>query len=117
MHRGSCFPARTPFLSSTGSVLEEDVDFVYGADRVAHFLEAAFVRAFEIMSSAPFEPGWEGFVTLEISNTTPLPAKIYANEGIAQVLFFESDEECLTSYADRKGMYQAQKGITLPKVG
>jgi len=59
---------------------------------------------------------WEGYVTLEISNTTPLPAKIYANEGIAQVLFFEADEECEISYADKKGKYQNQKSITLPKL-
>jgi dCTP deaminase len=64
----------------------------------------------------PFEPEWEGFVTMEISNTTPLHAKIYAYEGIAQVLFFESDEDCLVSYADKKGKYQSQTGITLPKV-
>ena len=64
----------------------------------------------------PFEPEWEGFVTLEISNTTPLPARIYANEGIAQVLFFESDETCAVSYADRQGKYQAQQGIELPRV-
>jgi dCTP deaminase len=64
----------------------------------------------------PFEPEWEGYVTLEISNTSPLPAKIYANEGIAQVLFFESDEDCLVSYRDKKGKYQSQTGITLPKV-
>jgi dCTP deaminase len=64
----------------------------------------------------PFEPEWEGYVTLEISNTTPLPAKIYANEGIAQVLFFESDEICEISYADKKGKYQKQVGITPPKL-
>jgi dCTP deaminase len=64
----------------------------------------------------PFEPEWEGFVTLEISNTTPLPARIYANEGIAQVLFFEADEACLKSYADKKGKYQAQKTIALPRL-
>ncbi|MGH3858806.1 dCTP deaminase, partial [Actinokineospora sp.] len=63
-----------------------------------------------------FEPEWEGFVTLEISNTTPLPARIYSNEGIAQVLFFESDEECETSYKDKAGKYQAQQGITLPRL-
>ena len=64
----------------------------------------------------PFEPEWEGFVTLEISNTTPLPARIYANEGIAQVVFFQADELCRTSYADKKGKYQKQAGITLPKI-
>lgn len=69
-----------------------------------------------ITNVTPFEPGWEGFVTLEISNTTPLPAKIYAGEGIAQVLFFEADEPCEVSYADRGGKYQGQQGIVLPKV-
>jgi len=64
----------------------------------------------------PFEPEWEGYVTLEISNTTPLPAKIYANEGIAQVLFFAGEETCLTSYADKKGKYQSQEAITLPRL-
>ena len=69
-----------------------------------------------IVNVTPFEPEWEGFVTLEISNTTPLPAKIYANEGLAQVLFFEADEECETSYADKKGKYQGQQSIVLPKL-
>ena len=64
----------------------------------------------------PFEPEWEGYATLEISNTTPLPAKVYANEGIAQVLFLESDEECQVSYADKKGKYQAQTGVVLPRL-
>ena len=66
-----------------------------------------------IVNVTPFEPEWEGFVTLEISNTTPLPARIYANEGLCQILFFQSDEVCETSYADRKGKYQSQKGIVL----
>jgi len=78
--------------------------------------KSTYARCGIITNVTPFEPEWEGFVTMEISNTTPLPAKVYANEGIAQVLFFESDEECLVSYADRKGKYQAQRGITLPKV-
>jgi dCTP deaminase len=69
-----------------------------------------------ITNITPFEPGWEGFVTLEISNTTPLPAKIYANEGIAQVIFLEADEECEVSYADRKGKYQGQTGVTPPRL-
>ncbi len=69
-----------------------------------------------IVNVTPFEPEWEGHVTLEISNTTPLPAKIYAHEGIAQVLFFESDEPCARSYADRGGKYQAQRGVTLPRL-
>jgi dCTP deaminase len=69
-----------------------------------------------IVNVTPFEPEWEGHVTIEISNTTPLPAKIYANEEIAQVLFFESDEVCEVSYKDKKGKYQAQRGVTLPKI-
>ena len=78
--------------------------------------KSTYARCGIITNVTPFEPEWEGFVTLEISNTTPLPAKIYANEGIAQVLFFESDEECETSYADKKGKYQAQKKLTLPRL-
>jgi dCTP deaminase len=80
--------------------------------------KSTYARCGIITNVTPFEPEWEGFVTLEISNTTPLPAKIYANEGIAQVLFFTADEgdECEQSYADKKGKYQAQTGITLPKL-
>jgi len=78
--------------------------------------KSTYARCGIITNVTPFEPEWEGFVTLEISNTTPLPAKIYANEGIAQVLFFESDETCLVSYADRQGKYQGQLGIVLPRV-
>ncbi len=78
--------------------------------------KSTYARCGIITNVTPFEPEWEGFVTLEISNTTPLPAKIYANEGIAQVLFFQSDEDCLLSYGDKKGKYQAQQDITLPKV-
>jgi len=78
--------------------------------------KSTYARCGIITNVTPFEPEWEGFVTLEISNTTPLPAKIYANEGIAQVLFFESDESCETSYADRQGKYQGQQGIVLPTV-
>ncbi len=78
--------------------------------------KSTYARAGIITNITPFEPGWEGFVTLEISNTTPLPAKIYAGEGIAQVLFFEADEPCEVSYADRAGKYQGQTGIVLPKV-
>src|SRR5213594_1262047 len=78
--------------------------------------KSTYARCGIITNVTPFEPEWEGYVTLEISNTTPLPAKIYANEGIAQVLFFESDETCAVSYADRQGKYQAQQGIELPRV-
>ena len=78
--------------------------------------KSTYARCGIIINVTPFEPEWEGYVTLEISNTTPLPAKIYANEGIAQVLFFEADEECDTSYADKKGKYQHQQTIELPKL-
>ena len=78
--------------------------------------KSTYARCGIIVNVTPFEPEWEGHVTLEISNTTPLPAKIYANEGLAQVLFFEADEECETSYADKKGKYQHQIGITLPRM-
>src|ERR1700742_1502713 len=78
--------------------------------------KSTYARCGIIVNVTPFEPEWEGFVTLEISNTTPLPAKIYANEGLCQVLFFESDEECEVSYKDKKGKYQAQSGIVLPRL-
>ena len=78
--------------------------------------KSTYARCGIITNVTPFEPEWEGHVTLEISNTTPLPAKIYANEGIAQVLFFESDEPCETSYRDKAGKYQNQRGITLPRL-
>ncbi|MGB9674017.1 MAG: dCTP deaminase [Anaerolineales bacterium] len=78
--------------------------------------KSTYARCGIIVNVTPFEPEWEGFVTLEISNTTPLPAKIYAFEGIAQVLFFEGDEECEISYADKKGKYQKQQTIVLPKL-
>jgi dCTP deaminase len=78
--------------------------------------KSTYARCGIIVNVTPFEPEWEGFVTLEISNTTPLPAKIYANEGIAQVLFLQSDEECERSYADKKGKYLKQTGVTLPKI-
>ena len=78
--------------------------------------KSTYARCGIITNVTPFEPEWEGFVTLEISNTSPLPAKIYANEGIAQVLFFESDDSPTTSYADKKGKYQGQTGITTAKL-
>jgi dCTP deaminase len=77
--------------------------------------KSTYARCGIIVNVTPLEPEWEGHVTLEFSNTTTLPAKIYANEGVAQMLFFESDEECETSYADRAGKYQGQQGVTLPK--
>jgi dCTP deaminase len=78
--------------------------------------KSTYARCGIIVNVTPFEPEWEGHVTIEISNTTPLPAKIYANEGIAQVLFFQSDEPCERSYADKKGKYLKQTGVTLPKI-
>lgn len=78
--------------------------------------KSTYARCGLIVNVTPFEPEWEGYVTLEISNTTPLPARIYSNEGIAQVLFFEGDEECNISYADKKGKYQKQQSIVLPKL-
>jgi len=78
--------------------------------------KSTYARCGIITNVTPFEPEWEGYVTLEISNTTPLPAKIYANEGIAQVMFFKGDEAPITSYADKKGKYQGQHGVTLPRL-
>jgi len=77
--------------------------------------KSTYARCGIIVNVTPFEPEWEGYVTLEFSNTTPLPAKIYANEGVAQVIFFEADEECEVSYKDRAGKYMGQTGVTLPK--
>lgn len=78
--------------------------------------KSTYARCGIIVNVTPFEPEWEGYVTLEISNTTPLPAKIYANEGIAQVIFFEASESCEISYADKKGKYMRQRGVTLPRI-
>ena len=77
--------------------------------------KSTYARCGIIVNVTPLEPEWDGHVTLEFSNTTPLPAKIYANEGVAQMLFFESDEVCETSYKDRGGKYQGQRGVTLPR--
>ena len=77
--------------------------------------KSTYARCGIIVNVTPLEPEWEGHVTLEFSNTTSLPAKIYANEGVAQMIFLESDEDCVTSYKDRSGKYQGQKGVTLPK--
>jgi dCTP deaminase len=78
--------------------------------------KSTYARCGIIVNVTPLEPSWEGYLTLEISNTTPLPARIYANEGIAQLLFFQGDEEPMVAYADRKGKYQNQVGVTLPKL-
>ena len=77
--------------------------------------KSTYARCGIIVNVTPLEPEWEGHITLEFSNTTNLPAKIYANEGVAQLIFFEASEACETSYKDRKGKYQGQKGVTLPK--
>jgi dCTP deaminase len=78
--------------------------------------KSTYARCGIIVNVTPFEPEWEGYVTLEISNTTPLPARIYANEGLCQVIFFEADEPCEVSYRDKKGKYQGQQGIVLPRI-
>ena len=78
--------------------------------------KSTYARCGIIVNVTPLEPEWEGHVTLEFSNTTPLPARIYANEGVAQVIFIESDEVCETSYRDRGGKYQGQQGVTLPRI-
>ena len=78
--------------------------------------KSTYARCGIVTNFTPLEPGWHGFITIEISNTTPLPAKIYANEGIAQVLFFEGDAPCEVSYADKKGKYQGQRGVVLPRL-
>ncbi len=78
--------------------------------------KSTYARCGVVVNVTPLEPEWEGYVTIEISNTTPLPAKIYANEGIAQLIFLQAAEVCRTSYKDKSGKYQAQTGITLPKL-
>ena len=78
--------------------------------------KSSYARCGIVVNVTPLEPEWEGHVTLEFSNTTPLPARIYANEGVAQVIFIESDEPCETSYRDRGGKYQGQRGVTLPRI-
>jgi dCTP deaminase len=78
--------------------------------------KSTYARCGIIVNVTPLEPEWEGFVTLEISNTTPLPARVYSNEGLCQIVFFDSDELCEVSYKDKKGKYQAQKGIVLPRI-
>ena len=78
--------------------------------------KSTYARCGIIVNVTPLEPGWEGHVTLEFSNTTPLPAKIYANEGVAQFVFIKGNEDPAVSYADRNGKYQGQKGVTLPKI-
>lgn len=78
--------------------------------------KSTYIRCGILIPTTVLEAGWEGIITLEISNVTPLPAKVYANQGICQILFFEGDEECLISYADRQGKYQGQVGLTLPKI-
>ena len=105
-------------LAPNSCALARAVDFFRSRRNVLTISvgKSTYARAGIIVNVTPFEPEWEGFVTLEISNTTPLPAKIYANEGLCQVVFFESDEPCEISYKDKKGKYQSQQGIVLPKI-
>jgi len=99
-------------------VLAESVEYIRMPRNVTALVlcKSTYIRAGVLIPTTVLEAGWEGTITLEIGNMTPLPAKIYANEGIAQVLFFEGDEPCDVSYADRKGKYQKQKGVVLPRV-
>jgi dCTP deaminase len=78
--------------------------------------KSTYARAGVLVNVTPFEPEWEGFVTVSIANTLPVPVRVFANEGLCQIIFFQSDEVCEVSYADRKGKYQSQKGIVLPKL-
>lgn len=99
-------------------VLARSVEYIRMPRNVTGIVlcKSTYIRAGVLIPTTVLEAGWEGIITLEISNVTPLPARIYANEGIAQVLFFEGDEECATSYADRRGKYQKQDGLVLPRV-
>jgi dCTP deaminase len=99
-------------------VLAESVEYIRMPRNVTALVlcKSTYIRSGVLIPTTVLEAGWEGTITLEIGNMTPLPAKVYANEGIAQVLFFEGDEDCDVSYADRKGKYQNQQGVTLPRV-
>lgn len=99
-------------------VLAKSVEYIRMPRNVTGIVlcKSTYIRAGVLIPTTVLEAGWEGIITLEISNVTPLPARIYANEGIAQVLFFEGDEICDTSYADRRGKYQGQQGVVLPRV-
>ncbi len=114
------------FIDHRGDCIIPPNSFVL-AETVEHFRiprgvlcvcvgKSTYARCGMIVNVTPLEPEWEGVLTLEISNTTPLPAKVYAGEGIAQILFFHGDQVCETSYRDRKGKYQDQPGLTLPKI-
>jgi dCTP deaminase len=114
--------AQPPYLEFTASYVDIPPNSYVLGRSVEHFRvprdvlcvvlgKSTYARCGVIVNVTPLEPGWEGYITIEISNTTPLPARIYANEGIAQVLFFKSDNECETSYADKKGKYQGQVGV------
>ncbi|HOA22722.1 MAG TPA: dCTP deaminase [Aggregatilineales bacterium] len=99
-------------------VLARSVEYIRMPRNVTGIVlcKSTYIRAGVLIPTTVLEAGWEGIITLEISNVTPLPARIYANEGIAQVLFFEGDEECAVSYADRRGKYQGQQGLVLPRI-
>jgi len=112
------FKGSTCIIPPNSFVLGRSVEFFRIPRRIMTLCvgKSSYARCGIITNVTPLEPEWEGYITLEISNTTPLPARIYANEGIAQILFFESDDECSVSYADKKGKYQNQTGITTARV-
>jgi dCTP deaminase len=110
--------ADTCVIPPNSFVLTRSVEYLRIPDDILVIAlgKSSYARTGIVANVTPLEPGWEGHVTLELSNTTPLPAKVYANEGIVQLLFFQGDERPETTYADRKGKYQGQRGVTLPKV-
>jgi dCTP deaminase len=110
--------ADTCVIPPNSFVLTRSVEYLRIPDDVLVIAlgKSSYARTGIVANVTPLEPGWEGHVTLELSNTTPLPAKVYANEGIVQLLFFQGEERPETTYADRKGKYQGQRGVTLPKV-
>ncbi len=112
------FKGKTCEIPPNSFVLGRSVDYFRIPRKVLAlcFGKSTYARCGVVVNITPLEAEWEGFVTIEIANLGPRPAKVYANEGIAQVIFLESDEECLSSYKDKKGIYQKQKEITLPKV-
>ncbi len=110
--------AETCVIPPNSFVLTRSVEYLRIPDDVLVIAlgKSSYARTGIVANVTPLEPGWEGHVTLELSNTTPLPAKVYANEGIVQLLFFQGEERPETTYADRKGKYQGQRGVTLPKL-
>lgn len=112
------FVGDTCIIPPNSFVLARSLEYMRMPDNVLGMVlgKSTYARCGIVTNFTPLEPGWHGYITIEISNTTPLPAKIYANEGIAQVLFFEGDMPCEISYADKKGKYQGQTGVVLPRL-